>query len=217
MEKSDTKKTWGTVLLCMALGSATGLTTGTVQGRESPEAKQIKRALKHYERGQALYQRGRLDAAIGEFRGALRLEPDEAYWHVALALALEKNGERNQAAEESLIASRLAPDDEELVARYPSGGAYAVGGGVSAPRPLYKPEPAYSERARHAKYKGTLVLWIVVDAEGNVKSVRVMKPLGLGLDQNAIRAVHTWKFDPARRNGAPVPVYVSVEVSFKLW
>ncbi|MBI1941547.1 MAG: hypothetical protein HYS33_08590, partial [Acidobacteria bacterium] len=42
------------------------------------------------------------------------------------------------------------------------GGVYSVGGNVSAPIPIYKPEPPYSEEARKAKYQGTVVLWIVV-------------------------------------------------------
>jgi TonB family protein len=97
------------------------------------------------------------------------------------------------------------------------GGAYSVGGGVSAPIPIYKPEPAYSEEARKAKYQGTVVLWIVVDALGGVTDCRVVKPLGLGLDEKAVETVRTWKFKPALKNGTPVPVRVMVEVSFRLF
>jgi len=97
------------------------------------------------------------------------------------------------------------------------GGAYSVGGNVSAPIPIYKPEPPYSEQARKAKYQGTVVLWIVVDAQGNVTDAQVVKPLGMGLDENALTTVKTWKFKPAMRNGAPVPVKVMVEVSFRLF
>jgi TonB family protein len=97
------------------------------------------------------------------------------------------------------------------------GGIYSVGGGVSAPIPIYKPEPAYSEEARKAKYQGTVVLWIVVDAQGNVVDPRVVRPLGLGLDEKALETVRTWKFKPALRNGSPVPVRVIVEVSFRLF
>ncbi|HEV2492462.1 MAG TPA: TonB family protein [Terriglobia bacterium] len=97
------------------------------------------------------------------------------------------------------------------------GGAYTVGGNVSAPIPIYKPEPPYSEEARKAKYQGTVVLWIVVDAQGNVTDARVVKPLGLGLDEKAVETVRTWKFKPAMRSGTPVPVKVMVEVSFRLF
>jgi TonB family protein len=97
------------------------------------------------------------------------------------------------------------------------GGPYSVGGGVSAPIPIYKPEPAYSEEARKAKYQGTVVLWIIVDAQGNVIDPKVVRPLGLGLDEKALETVRTWKFKPALRNGTPVPVRVIVEVSFRLF
>jgi TonB family protein len=97
------------------------------------------------------------------------------------------------------------------------GGPFSVGGNVSAPIPIYKPLPPYSEEARKAKYQGTVVLWIVVTADGGVTDVRVVKPLGLGLDEKAIETVRTWKFKPASRNGAPVPVMMSVEVSFRLF
>jgi TonB family protein len=97
------------------------------------------------------------------------------------------------------------------------GGVYSVGGGVSEPVPIYKPDPAYSEEARKAKYQGTVVLWIVVDASGAVTDCRVVKPLGLGLDEKAVETVRTWKFKPASRNGTPVPVRVMVEVSFRLF
>jgi len=97
------------------------------------------------------------------------------------------------------------------------GGVYSVGGGVSEPIPIYKPDPAYSEEARKAKYQGTVVLWIIVDASGTVTDCRVVKPLGLGLDEKAVETVKTWKFKPALRNGTPVPVRVMVEVSFRLF
>ncbi len=97
------------------------------------------------------------------------------------------------------------------------GGVYAVGGGVSAPVPIYKPEPAYSEEARKAKYQGTVVLMIIIDASGAVTECRVIKPLGLGLDEKAMETVKTWKFKPAMKNSTPVPVRVSVEVSFRLF
>jgi TonB family protein len=97
------------------------------------------------------------------------------------------------------------------------GGIYSVGGGVSAPIPIYKPDPPYSEEARKAKYQGTVVLLIVVDDKGNVTDCRVVRPLGLGLDEKAEETVRTWKFKPALRNMAPVPVRVIVEVSFRLF
>jgi len=97
------------------------------------------------------------------------------------------------------------------------GGAYRVGGGVSAPKALYAPDPEYSEEARKAKYQGTVVLWLVVDANGRPQQIRVQRALGMGLDEKAIEAVKQWKFDPARKDGQAVPVMINVEVNFRLY
>jgi len=98
------------------------------------------------------------------------------------------------------------------------GGYYSVGGSVGAPVCIYCPEPPYSEEARKAKYTGTVVLRITVDAQGNVINVQVVKPAGLGLDEKAVEAVRTWKMRPSMRNGVAVAVNnVLVEVSFRLF
>ena len=97
------------------------------------------------------------------------------------------------------------------------GGVYKVGGGVSAPRAIYQPDPEYSEEARKAKYQGTVVLWMIVDRDGRPRDIKVARSVGMGLDEKAIEAVRTWKFDPARKNGQPVAVQINVEVSFRLY
>lgn len=90
---------------------------------------------------------------------------------------------------------------------------FKVGGGVSAPRALYQPPPRYSKQARNAKYQGTCVLWLVVGADGIPRNIRVARTLGLGLDEEAIKAVRKW----TRKDGQPVAVQVNVEVSFRLY
>jgi protein TonB len=96
------------------------------------------------------------------------------------------------------------------------GGVFRVGGGVSAPVVLFKVDPEYSEEARKAKYSGTVVLQLVVDAAGKAQNIKVVRSLGLGLDEKAIEAVNKWKFRPGYRNGAPVPVLATIEVNFRL-
>ena len=96
------------------------------------------------------------------------------------------------------------------------GGVFRVGGGVTAPQVLDKVEPEYSEEARKAKYSGTVLLQLVVDEKGRVQDVKVVRSLGLGLDEKAIEAVNKWKFKPGMRNGSPVAVRATVEVSFHL-
>jgi len=96
------------------------------------------------------------------------------------------------------------------------GGAYKIGGGVSAPTVLFKVEPEYSEEARKAKFQGTVVLFVVVDEKGNPRDLKVIRPLGLGLDQKAIEAVEKWKFRPGMKDGRAVPVQATIEVNFRL-
>ncbi len=96
------------------------------------------------------------------------------------------------------------------------GGVYRVGGGVSAPAILFKVEPEYSEEARKAKFQGTVVLSIVIDEQGLPRSFRVIKPLGLGLDEKAIEAVQKWRFKPGRKGDQAVAVQATIEVNFRL-
>src|SRR3954466_5087572 len=97
------------------------------------------------------------------------------------------------------------------------GGLYKVGGGVSAPRPLYDPEPEYSEEARKAKYQGTVVVRCVVGPDGRVRDIQLPRTLGMGLDEKVIEKVKTWKFEPAKKDGQAVAVMIAVEVNFHLY
>ena len=96
------------------------------------------------------------------------------------------------------------------------GGVFRVGGGVTAPALLFKVEPEYSEEARKAKYQGTVVLYVEVDASGHARNLRVVRSLGLGLDEKAIEAVKKWKFKPGYKDGKPVTVAATIEVNFRL-
>jgi periplasmic protein TonB len=97
------------------------------------------------------------------------------------------------------------------------GGVFRVGGGVSAPKATFAPDPEYSEEARKAKYQGTCVLWLIVGPDGHPRDIRVSRTLGLGLDEKAIEAVKNWKFEPAMKDGKPVAVQINVEVDFRLY
>ena len=93
---------------------------------------------------------------------------------------------------------------------------YKIGGGVKAPKLVYKVEPKYTEKAREAKIEGTVVLSVVVTAQGVADNITVKKSLAPGLDDNAIAAVSNWRFEPATKAGQPVAVQATIEVNFKL-
>jgi protein TonB len=101
---------------------------------------------------------------------------------------------------------------------YGEGNVFKPGvGGVSAPRPIYAPEPDYSEEARRVKYQGSVVLWLAVGADGRPHNIRVQNALGMGLDEKAIAAVSQWRFQPAMLNHQAVAVAINVELSFRLY
>ena len=97
------------------------------------------------------------------------------------------------------------------------GGAYTIGGGVTAPRVIYAPEPEFSEEARKTKFQGTVVLWLIVGTDGRTRDIRIYRSLGMGLDEKAIEALRRWRFEPGRKDGVPVAVQVTVEVNFRLY
>jgi TonB family protein len=80
----------------------------------------------------------------------------------------------------------------------------------------HKVEPQYTEEARHAKLEGTVVLAVTVTEDGSATDIKVVRSLGLGLDEKAIECVKQWKFRPGLRYGRPVPVRASIEVNFRL-
>jgi len=96
------------------------------------------------------------------------------------------------------------------------GGVFRVGGGVSAPVLLSKKDPEYSEEARKAKHQGTVVLYVQIDPSGHAINMKVVRSLGLGLDEKAMEAVQSWKFLPGKKDGKPVTVEATIEVNFRL-
>jgi len=169
--------------------------------------------------------------AVAQLREALRLDPEEAYWHSSLARLLHAEGEAYEAAKECAQAAELSPDDSDLARGCGFGASPELGKDNAVPYwknlagtqnstqpvPVHNPEPAYSEKARAARLQGELALWVVVGVHGGVEQAAIDTPLGLGLDESALRSVRTWTFRPATLNGAPTRVRVMVEISFRLF
>ena len=97
------------------------------------------------------------------------------------------------------------------------GGAYRVGGGVSAPRIIYRVEPEFSEEARKNKWQGTVTLGAIVGVDGKPREISVLRSLGMGQDEKAIEAVRQWRFEPGLKDDKPVDTIVSFEVNFHLY
>lgn len=88
--------------------------------------------------------------------------------------------------------------------------------GVKLPKAVYRTDPEYTERARKKKIRGSVVLSVIVTKEGNVRDAKITTSLDKDLDQQALNAVNKWQFEPATKDGKPVPIRMSVEVSFNV-
>ena len=96
-------------------------------------------------------------------------------------------------------------------------GPYVAGGSVKPPVLLVEVKPHYTEEARRARIEGIVVLQIVVRENGTADSFKVVKGLGYGLEESAIRTIaDKFRFRPGTNNGVPVPVQILIEVSFTL-
>ncbi|MGZ5445354.1 MAG: TonB family protein [Thermoanaerobaculia bacterium] len=91
-----------------------------------------------------------------------------------------------------------------------------VGGDVEPPVLITRTEPRYTEVARKARISGIVIVECIIDENGNVRDVRVLKPLPFGLDRAAADAVKQWKFRPGTLNGQPIEVVFNLTVTFKL-
>ena len=98
------------------------------------------------------------------------------------------------------------------------GGVYRPGNGVTVPRLLHEEKPQYTSDAMRAKVQGTVLLECVVRPDGSITDVQVIRSLDptFGLDQQAIAAARKWRFAPGTRLGEPVPVLITIELTFTL-
>jgi TonB family protein len=106
---------------------------------------------------------------------------------------------------------------ESKIAQFDTSLYLPLGSGVKVGRAVSTPDPEYSEIARQKKITGCVLLALAISATGTVDAVKVIKPLGAGLDQKAVEAVQQWKFAPATKDGQPVAVQIPVSVGFRLY
>ena len=140
--------------------------------------------------------------------------PDELR-RAALESVLQWHLTKNLAGSSRQVSISFSLPDS-VPAGAPAAAAAGVGNGVAAPVLLYKKEPEYTEEARKAKYQGSVLLSVEIDPSGTPTNIRVLRGLGLGLDEKAVEALQQWKFKPGTKDGNPVPVTANIEVNFRL-
>ncbi|HEV3484416.1 MAG TPA: energy transducer TonB, partial [Vicinamibacterales bacterium] len=89
-------------------------------------------------------------------------------------------------------------------------------GDVKAPVLVNRVEPVFPAEARAARISGVVIVEAMINENGTVDDVRVLKPLPFGLDQAAVEAVRQWVFRPATFDGKPVPVVFNLTINFRL-
>jgi len=84
------------------------------------------------------------------------------------------------------------------------------------PRVIDRTAPEYTTEARTARLEGSALVTVVVDGDGTLRDVHISRPLGLGLDKNAVETVRQWQFAPAYEGEKPVEAVAHVEVNFRM-
>jgi protein TonB len=115
------------------------------------------------------------------------------------------------------VPGMIAPSAPGLIAPPPPPPAkpVPVGGAIRAPQRIASAPPVYPAIAQSARVEGEVILQAIIDADGAVRDVHVLRSIPL-LDQAAIDAVRRWRYKPTLLNGIPVPVIMTVTVSFRL-
>lgn len=112
------------------------------------------------------------------------------------------------------LSAQFAPPSASTSTGELPADVYRIGGGVSPPRLIKKISAEYSKEARLGHLEGTVLIQAVVTAKGRARDFKIVRPLGLGLDENAIKAVSGWEFSPGLLHGEPVNVLADFEINF---
>jgi TonB family protein len=85
------------------------------------------------------------------------------------------------------------------------------------PRSIHRTTAEYDDKDRKKKIEGTVTLSVVITKEGRTADIKVTKSLTPGLDQQAIKSVSQWTFEPILQDGQACPMRIAVQVNFKLY
>ena len=227
----------------VAVGFGQPLNPDQFQKYKDDVATNPRSSLAHFRLGEEYQAQGNFLSATNEFRRALigDLIPKwtQVWAHINLGKIFDITGQCDRAVNEYNLALRIdddtfraqvevedyltakiirpfarvpdAPDDAGLPAGVHRPGTYVI-----SPIVLAKTEPEYSEAARLAGLEGTVLLKAVIAQDGSAQQIRVTRPLGLGLDENAVEAVRTWLFTPGFYQGRPAPIEIDLAVDFFL-
>ena len=115
----------------------------------------------------------------------------------------------DSSAKISTALPSAVPDDQAF-ASYDK-----VTKGVKPPKATHSPDPAYPQIPADAEPRGVVVMLIGINTKGHVELVHVLRASNAAFEDSAVNTVKTWKFSPAKKDGKPVPVQITVEMHFQ--
>lgn len=133
--------------------------------------------------------------------------------------------QRQAMAEAKTAEGEVASDDDSGPRRLvkQENGVYDIKGsigtipGLVPPKVIHAKSPKFTKAAKIARLRGECIISGVIDTDGLMKNVRVIKPLGLGLDENAVATAKEMRFKPATLNGKPIPVTLNIAFDFHIF
>ena len=188
-------------------------------------------SLAHFRLGESQFRRHEFQSAANEFLKALNGEPHlkwiDVWAHFDVGEIFDITGQRERAVREYHTAARIGDDTEHVQALIAArlDRAATVGDierqGVlveylSVPKAVTRAEAMYSGEARIAELEGTVTLAAMIAANGSATDLRVVNPLGLGLDEAAKTAAARWVFEPGKTKDGPAPMLATMQLSFLL-
>jgi TonB family protein len=98
----------------------------------------------------------------------------------------------------------------------PSSKPKKITSAITPPKLVSSVEPNYNSVAKDKKYSGTVLINLWVGSDGKISRLSVRRPLGLGMDEDAMTAVARYVFTPAMENGKPVTFELNIETAFAI-
>jgi len=127
---------------------------------------------------------------------------------ISLVLSAPLASATAQSGDSASLANPAASDDQSFA------GYERVTAGITPPKATHSPDPPYPDLPVDTEPRGVVVMLIGVNAHGHVGPVQVVRSSAPVFEKSAVATVKTWKFKPAKKDGKPVPVQVTVEMSF---
>lgn len=170
-------------------------------------------------------QQGNHDTAIAMLRSAMTTRPNDAALKAELVtvLGLKEAALRRQLDELSREIAALRGQARASATQMPASGCgtatasqpVRLGGNIRPPQKRRDVKPVYPPDAQEARVQGIVIVEATIDCDGNVADVRVLRGQPL-LNDAALEAVRQWQYTPTLLNGMPVPVIMTMTVTFRL-